>query len=218
MPRFRDEVLNELVKAWWRGDFVAAGGVKRVDVLRALYRLYSNCIVFDIPDSPSRLEITELPDGGAEVVIYRVPLPNSNPDYWDDLNCAEAFNAVAEFWDCESFPLVKPTIGGLEATEKEFTRWIEAEKKPRPMFWAPGDEEGPPSPTKRVSERTANKLAGDYIRAAKEEARNPTQREFMIKTEPEGFVGAREILRKAYRNQAKLNDISLSRGPRKRPR
>ena len=31
-----DELLSELIKAWWRGDLVASGA-ERADVLRAVY-------------------------------------------------------------------------------------------------------------------------------------------------------------------------------------
>jgi hypothetical protein len=216
-PRFAPaEVLNELAKAWWRGDLVAAGGASRVDVLTVLYRLYSDCIVFDMPDNASRPEIRELPDGSAKIVLCRVPLPNSNPDSWEDLACTKAFEAVAEFWDQDSFPLARPIVDGLEVTEKEFTRWIEAEKKPRPIFWARGDEEELLSSTKKLSPRTADKLAGDYFRSLKEEGERPTQLGFETKIRSEGFTGSREFVRAAYKRHAKLNGIPVTAGAPKK--
>jgi hypothetical protein len=115
-----DEVFNLLARAWWRGDLVAAG-VNRTDLLRTLYQLDPDRIVFAVSGLPEPPLTEELPDGSVMVALWRVPLPNTNPDTWNDENCADSFKAVAEFWDCGSFPLLAPVIGGLTAAEKEFT-------------------------------------------------------------------------------------------------
>jgi hypothetical protein len=133
-----DEILNLLARAWWRGDLVAAGA-NRTGLLRTLYQLYSDCIIFAVSGLPEPLQTKELQDGSVEVALWLVPLPNTNPDTWNDENCAASFNAVAEFWDCDSFSLLTPIVGGLETTEKEFTRWVGSEGYPRPIFWASGE-------------------------------------------------------------------------------
>ena len=133
-----DELLDLLGRAWWRGDLNGAGA-DRTDLLRALYQLHSDRIVFAVQGLTEPPQTRELPDGSVEVSLWRVPLPNPNPDSWNDENCANSFKAVAEFWDCNFFPPLTPIIGGLKTAEQEFTKWISSEGYPRPSFWAFGD-------------------------------------------------------------------------------
>jgi hypothetical protein len=146
--------------------------------------------------------------------LWRVPLPNTKPNTWNDENCADSFKAVAEFWDCDSFPLLAPIIGGLEAAEKEFTRWVGSQEYPRPIFWADGEEGEPSSPAKKLSEKRANQLAVDYFRREKEAGREPTQIGFERKISDEGTVGGRELLRGAYKKTARLHGVPVRRGRR----
>src|SRR5690348_6276848 len=84
-----DEVLNLLSKAWWRGDLVGSGP-NRTDLLRTLYELHCDRIVFAVQGVTETPQTRELPDGGVEVSLWRVPLPSPNPDSWDDTNCADS--------------------------------------------------------------------------------------------------------------------------------
>jgi hypothetical protein len=71
-----DEVFNLLARAWWRGDLVAAG-VNRTDLLRTLYQLDPDRIVFAVSGLPEPPLTEELPDGSVMVALWRVPLPNT---------------------------------------------------------------------------------------------------------------------------------------------
>ena len=206
-----DEVLTVLSKAWWRGDLTTSGA-GRVDLLRTLYQLYSDCIAFAVAGHSDRPQTRELADGSVEVVLWRVPLPNSEQESWDNSNCSEAFNAVAEFWVCNSFPLLTPIIGELKITEKEFMRWVNSQEYPAPSFWAHSQEEKLRSPNKRLSESRANALAADYFRAEKEAGREPRQQGFETKMREEGIVGGRDLIRTAFKKVARLNEVIVRPG------
>lgn len=146
------------------------------------------------------------------MALWRVPLPNTNPDTWNDENCADSFKAVEEFWDCDFFPYLTPVIGGLKSAEKEFTRWVGSQEYPRPIFWAHGEEGEPLSPAKKLSEKRANQLAVNYFRLEKEAGREPTQMGFERKIRDEGIVGGRDLLRGAYQRAARLHGVPVRRG------
>jgi hypothetical protein len=184
-----DEVFNLLVRAWWRGD-LAAEGVKRTDLVRTLYQLHSDRIAFTVPGDTEPPQTRELPDGSGEVMLWWVPLPNSEQDSWDDTNCSQAFNAIADFWDCDFFPDIEPIVCGLNVTEREFTRWIGSQESyESPIFWAHGDQEKAPSAPKQLSARRANDLAADYFRSAREAGREPTQSGFENKMREAHLAG-----------------------------
>jgi hypothetical protein len=135
------EVLNGLAKAWWRGELTATNGPSRPKMLWALYKDYQDRIAFVVPglQEPAIFEV--LPDGGVRVLrLWTVPLPNFQPDSWDDTNCAEAFEAVAEAWRYERFELVAISVCFIELTVAEFRSWIVDSPYPTPTFWQIEDE------------------------------------------------------------------------------
>jgi hypothetical protein len=211
------EILNELGRAWWRGQLTAVSGPSRADVFRGIYQLYSNRISFATRDSPDPPLGQELSDGSLEVIRpVRIPLPNSNPDLWDDTNWKAVFEAVADAWEDLSLWLedaehtAEPIVAGLELTEAEFTRWVTANGYPRPNFWASKEKDQVPSPTRRVSRESVKNLARDYIASEKREGRQPTQAGF------EEWCKGREIsrglIRDAYHEMAKEARINVRPG------
>ena len=75
-----NEVLNELVRAWWRGNLMASGA-RRVDVLRAIYKSAPHLVAFAFANSVDPPLRNELPDGSIEVLLLdRVPLPSAEPE------------------------------------------------------------------------------------------------------------------------------------------
>jgi hypothetical protein len=211
-----NEVLNLLSGGWWRGDLVA-DGAHRADLLRFLFLHYSDVIVFAVPGFPEPPQVRELSDGGVEVKLWRVPLPNSDQVSWDDANCSESYRAIAEFWDCDSFPDFRPVIAGLKTTEKDFTRWVASQEWPAPTFWAPGEDEKLSSNTKRLSKSRAIERAAEYFRAENEAGRTPTQQGFEKKMKEEGFGRCRNLLRDVFKKVAQSNQVELRRGrPAKR--
>jgi len=48
----------------------------------------------------------------------------------------EAFEAIADAWDEESFHLTAPIVMGVVLTQDEFNQWITEFKYGRPTFWS----------------------------------------------------------------------------------
>jgi hypothetical protein len=209
-PTTPDEALNELTRAWWRGEFIANGAERR-NVLEAIYKSEPPFVAFGLPQSPDP-HISVSPNGTVEVQ-FLVPLPNSEPKTWDDDNCLVAYRAVADAWESrpDIFELLVPVVRSLELTEEEFTKWLTARKWPRPTFWDVSEGLGKSSSLpKSLSEQQAVGLAQEYSQSAKNEGQTPTllgfERCFL---KGRGVRGNREKLRAAFR---KLN------GPAKRGR
>jgi hypothetical protein len=159
-PASPAELLNELIKAWWRGEFVASGA-KRADVLRGIYSSRPDLVAFAFPESPDPPQMNELPNKIVEMLwLWRVPLPNPRPQTWDDDNCTEAFQVVAEAWDGEPgiFELCFPVLRALELTERELSKWIDSQGWPALIFWA-SDEEGKQSSLPKKSNSRAGRGA-----------------------------------------------------------
>jgi hypothetical protein len=212
----RNELLNELVKAWWRGDLVASGA-KRSDVLRAIYNFRPDLVSFAFPEAPDPKQENELPNGSIEMLwLWRIPLPNSQPETWVDDNCVEAFQAVAEAWDGhpELFELCFPVLRALELTEPEFSRWIGSQGKPTLTFWSRADERPDARiPRPSLTQQRAISIALDFIQSETREGRRPTQREFESKIRADNFVADRElIIRPAFKEAARRSGIDVRRG------
>jgi len=135
--RSSDELLNELVTAWWRGELQAASGPTRLKVLSALFKTSRSEIPFWVDGEDAPQTSWELPDGGVEVLIIPVlPVPSSDPEAWTDEACAVAYEALAEHWRDSSFNLVSPLVtGGISVFEPSFTQWIAACGHTPPEFW-----------------------------------------------------------------------------------
>jgi hypothetical protein len=114
---------------------VAANGPSRVHLLRGLYSKCRDDIAFVIPGEPASPCSRPLADGGVEVLLVQVPLPNAQPNTWTDANCADAFSAIAEVWDEELFWLLKREVPFIMLTRSEFIPWAEKCGRRRPTFW-----------------------------------------------------------------------------------
>ena len=207
------ELLIFLARAWWRGELVADNGPTRLNVLRSLYACFSDRIAFYVAGTSEKPGVRELPDGGVEIWLWRVPLPNLVPESWTDSNCAGAFEALAAAWDSDLNDLAAPLFGGAEFSETVFTRWITGRYR-RPVFWASATEHGP---ARKLTEPDAEQLAGEYIQSEKSEGRQPKQDGFLQWARAKGIVGQRDILREAFKRVAGLQAIEVRRGrPRKK--
>jgi hypothetical protein len=204
------ELLNELAKAWWRGDLIA-NGANRADVLRAIYNYHPAFVAFAFPDFDPP-QTNELPHGSVEMLwLFRVPLPNSQPETWDDNNCTMAFHAVADAWDRKPdvFEICFPILKALELTQAEFSRWIDSQGKPVAIFWASGEKEEHSLLLKKLPEKRAIKLAQDYFSLTSGKGQSPTQIDFEKWARSTGVVGNRDILRGVFKKMAG----PLRRGP-----
>ncbi len=135
--RSLDELLNELVKAWWRGELDAGSGPTRLKLLRALFKTSRAEIPFWVKGEDPPQTSWELPDGGVEVLIVPVlPIPSSEPEAWAVEECAAAYDAIAEHWRDSCFDLISPLVtGGISLFEPAFAQWIAACGHTPPEFW-----------------------------------------------------------------------------------
>jgi hypothetical protein len=126
-PRVPPRTLRDtLIKAWWRGELVAANEPSRVHLLRGLHSKCADHIAFVIPGAPEPPCSRALDDGGVEVFrLVRVPLLDAQSDTWTDANCTEAFSAIAEAWDEELFSLLAHDVLFIPLTRSEFIQWAE---------------------------------------------------------------------------------------------
>jgi hypothetical protein len=206
MPRATfKECFDTLLKAWLRGELVATGA-KREHVLQAIHRQPPDLVTFAVVGSAEPQQVEELSDGAKEIAwLWLVPIPNSEPETWNENNCVDAFAALASAWDSDRFTLAVPVVSGLQLTQSTFSRWIESTGRKAPVFWM-GDEE---------LER-AKMLARKYFDLMKRSRRTPKQSEFEKEALDDGWRGRRDILRKAYKIVAHKRNMPIRPGrPRK---
>ena len=80
----------------------------------------------------------ELPDGSVVVDIRpEVPVPSADTDTWDEANCQDAFDALAQATSTEHYPEITPGLAFRELTPDEFMRWLRGRGFPVPSFWKP---------------------------------------------------------------------------------
>ena len=135
--RSLDELLNELVMAWWRGELHAENGPTRLKLLRALFKTGRAEIPFWVKGEDAPQTSWELADGGVEVLLVPVlPIPSTHPEAWTDEECGAAYEAIAEHWRDGCFDLISPLLsGGISLFEPSFAQWITACGHTPPEFW-----------------------------------------------------------------------------------
>jgi hypothetical protein len=134
-------------------------------MLRAFCKTYADLIMLVFPGSKELPLMRELADGDFEYV-FPIHLPSAQWDSWDDTNCKQAFEEVAEIWGLTEFDTIAAMISGIELTETEFTNWIHTQGHNRPIFWAESTSESslsidvPPTIAGAQSQETEGKEAG----------------------------------------------------------
>ena len=143
-PMKEAEVLDGLIEAWWRSELIATQGPSRADMLRVIYKTYQDRVAFTAPGLEESASTKALPDGGLVVFrLWQVPLPNAQPNSWDDTNCEEAFEAVANAWSSADFNIVMTSIAWIELTPTEFKRWTNKNGYRPTTFWGIEEERLP---------------------------------------------------------------------------
>ncbi len=214
-PRIEpSEVLDGLVKAWWRGELTATNGPSRHETLRALYKSYQDRIAFTAPGLKEPVSSKTLPKGGVAVFrLWTVPLPNFQPRSWDDTNCSEAFGAVADAWDYQRFEIVALSVCWIQLTVAEFMSWIDGSPYPTPTFWQIAEEtDVAKGPTKLISEKSAPKHAQAYIDSARATGQRPTQVGLEVYTREQCLRGGRDYVRKAFKKLMEAAGVEVKRG------
>jgi hypothetical protein len=208
------EVLDGLIKAWWRGELKAASPPSRADMLRALYKTYQDRIAFVAPGLDEPPSAKELPDEDVVVFrLWRVPLPNTEPKSWDDTNCADAFEAVAESWRCDRFEIVMPSVGWIELTAAEFARWVSKNDFRLATFWGSAEEKKEDAnPVPNLGKKRAAEFAKNYIAVEKKEGRQPTQSGLEKEAHKANLRGGREHLRYEFNRMQRLAGVDVKPG------
>jgi hypothetical protein len=135
--RSLDELLNELVMAWWRGELEVVSGPTRLKLLKALFKNGQAEIPFWVNGADLPQTSWELPDGGVELLIFPVlRIPSIDPEAWTDGECEAAYQAIAEHWRDSCFDLISPLVtGGISLSAPSFAQWIADCGHTPPEFW-----------------------------------------------------------------------------------
>jgi hypothetical protein len=138
-PNRYNQLLQNLIRGWWSGQFGLVEVERRLAMLKWLYKHHRNDISFLIPGRVEPEATQELPDGGVVVDIsYRVPLANDDPTSWTQANCAQAFKELADGWALRLIPDATDVLALLKISEADFTAYVGAQGYNRPKFWAAG--------------------------------------------------------------------------------
>jgi hypothetical protein len=142
-PSRYHQVLQNLIRAWWGGEFGPIEAERRVPALKWLYKHRRKEISFLIPGQDVPDEVRELRHGRVKVDIsYRVPVPNTDPSSWTQANCADAFKILADEWSLHLIPEASDNLAFRKVSEADFSSWVSAQGYSRPKFWAHGKNRG----------------------------------------------------------------------------
>jgi hypothetical protein len=140
-PASRSEVLDLLIRAWWRGELFG-DSASRLDFLKGMFTARNNGlsddIVFDAGNEVRPRDQEELPDGSVRIDMrLRVPVPSSNTNDWNEALCGPAFQKLSskDVWCSEHYPLLLPRLAGSNLSREQFMSWVET-RYPLPTFWS----------------------------------------------------------------------------------
>ena len=139
-PASRNELLQKLEAAWWLGQIRGDSVKSRLDLLKHMLAMYDGDdarIVFLVEnfDEP---QPKQLPDGSVRVdVRHRIYLPSRDKNTWDESNCEDTFQSLAQTSSTESYPEMTPGLAWIELTFEEFTDWLASQGYAKPKFWKP---------------------------------------------------------------------------------
>jgi hypothetical protein len=210
------EIREEMIKAWLRRELPATGGPQPIEVLRSLHGtgdVYP--VLFVIKgDEPAPVSVPR-DDGGVDVdVRVRLPVPNGSPATWNDDNCQEAFEALANDWSETRFgPLAVGLMLGITIRVERFFEWLDKRGSDRPTFWTPPPNVSTPTRRERpVTEVNARGLYQEYSSSCDAEALRPTQHKFEKFVQQKGFYSGRRHLRKIFKEKQAAAGKEVRRG------
>jgi hypothetical protein len=197
------EMLIDLGRAWWRGEFKSHGEITPLRVLNALFEESSSQLTFWVQGEDPPQTVWEHPDGSAEFLMRPViPVPSSDPETWTDEQCVEAYEAIAQDWGHGDFDLVAPVVSGLMLTEAAFAQWIEANSYHRPKFWGFACvnqvDTLTPSPPPQKRHEGLKQFVSRYIQNTKDAGKLPTKVGLAAAAKTEGRKGGRDQLRNEF--------------------
>jgi hypothetical protein len=142
-PASSTELLSLLVAAWWLGELRGNSRHSRLQLLKLMFRsTYKDDLgfVFVVGDAEGPPDV-ELPNGSLKVHLYKIHVPPTNTDNWNEAACKEAFQELAQitkeslFKQYREFAIFLPSI---ELTFEDFDAWRKKRGYEQPkFFWRP---------------------------------------------------------------------------------
>ena len=114
--------------------------MSRLELLKKMFQTRDRYdgILFVVRGDEAPSTSSELPDGSVSVDIRpEVPVPSLDTDIWDEANCQDAFDALAQATSTEHYPEITPGLAFRELTPDEFMGWLRGRGFPVPSFWKP---------------------------------------------------------------------------------
>jgi hypothetical protein len=102
-PASKNELLDNLVSAWWLGELRGDSVHSRLQLLKIMFNsMYRDHlgIIFIVGDDAGPLPV-ELPDGSVDL-RHQIRVPSDNTENWDEASCRNAFHALAEITERSS--------------------------------------------------------------------------------------------------------------------
>jgi len=142
--RSRDELLDFLEAAWWRGD-LKVDSFTRLALLKSMFRSAragdSTGLVFVIQEDAILPQGIELADGkllfDANDLKTRILVPSNDPETWTEASCAPAFEALAQKPSRNHYSDRTIQFLMMEVYRDEFVRLLKAYGLRLPKFWRP---------------------------------------------------------------------------------
>ena len=215
--RTQSELLEDLGKAWWRGEFQSRTEVTRLKALRALFRTRQAELSFWVEGSEMPRTTWEHPDGSVDVLrLSPIPVPSADPGAWVDGECLSAYAAIAQDWPDEAFDIVEPVVRGIILTSQDFACWVANFGYSQPTFWALPPVAAPELPAPIVEplrKRGPGNTRGfvrDYIANARLAGKRPTQKGLEAAAGGAGIRGGRDARACEFKQQ--MGPALLGRG------
>lgn len=210
--RAQGELLNDLGKAWWSGEFQSTNDITRLNVLRALFKTKRAEIPFWIDGEPAPQTTWQFPDGSADVLVLQVlPVPSGDPGSWVDEDCLPAYNAIARDWGAEAFDIIAPIVCGVTLSGSGFASWLNKLGYTPPTFWAssPGVKfeltPMPAQPLRKNGTSRPLKFVKQYITDTEAVGKRPTKTGLEEAAKSAGLIGGRDARRTEFNQQMGVN-------------
>jgi len=149
-PRSREELLDFLEAAWWRGEWQTDTSLTRLVLLKSMFTSTRagdwTGLAFVTQGDEILPQGIELADGGLlfdanDLVRPRILVPSNDPETWTDASCASAYRRLSETPSRKHYR--ERTVGFLmmKVSRDQFVSLLSKHGLDLPKFWrAPVDE------------------------------------------------------------------------------
>ena len=190
--RTRDEVVDELLQAFWRGELLSATAADptrdhRRNLLQAINsnRQHPGLVLVESAKRIPEPYVINA-DGSVTLEQHRYIALPPHPAQWTDPMLEAAYQCLAELRLEDFNDLVMPSLWGLTVRKDDFGRYCELMGYPKPPFWfAPVSR----SVSTAGSERRAEDWLGRQVKAGKKKSKAEYRREVYegFKLSPRAF-------------------------------